>query len=304
MAGFLLRPAAGTPAINKVIPTDNTKPAPPSTTPPGDQPGAPSTPPPPGHATSSPSLPAAQRPGLKPTPTVPLPPLPARMDFSRPIANILIVGESGSGKTRSLKDLNWAAGDIAFIDTECKGFEWQDKIPQDCYFPCRSFDQVLDVMKHVEANPKFRIGIVDSFTNFNISAHESCKAQYTGYDIYSRMNSAAVQILNKCKSPRVRWVLTAIPETLTVESSGNTLGVVIKRAAVVGRELEGKVESYFAYAVFLKVVAAPGKKPEHYYVLQTDGKTQAKIPEGVTDEVQIENSLAKLLAIIEKAEKK
>lgn len=231
-----------------------------------------------------------------------LPPLPPSLNRQKPVANILIVGESGSGKTRSFKDLDWASGTIAFVDTECKGFEWQHLIPDDCYFPCRTYEEVLQVMKHIEANPKFTIGVVDSFTGFNIGSHESCKSKYTGYDIYSQLNSAAVRLLNACKSPRVRWILAAIPEMLTTESAGNTVGVIIKRAAVVGRELEGKIESYFSYAVFLKVVVAAGKKSEHYYVLQTDGKTQAKIPEGVTNEVQIENSMAKLLAIIEKAE--
>jgi hypothetical protein len=259
-------------------------------------PATPSSTPPAPVAAPTPSL------SVPPQAQTNLPPLPAKIDRRKPVANILIVGESGSGKTRSLKDLNWASGSIAFIDTECKGFEWQHLIPDDCYFPCRNYSDVLQVMRHVEANPKFTIGVVDSFTGFNIGSHESCKTTYTGYDIYSQLNSAAVKLLNACKSPRVRWILTAIPETLTVESAGNTLGVVIKRAAVVGRELEGKVESYFSYAVFLKVVAATGKKSEHYYILQTDGKTQAKIPEGVTNEVQIDNSMAKLLSIIEKAE--
>lgn len=240
----------------------------------------------------------------KPVPTVPLPPLPARMDFSLPIANILIVGESASGKTRSLKDLNWASGEIAFIDTECKGFEWQGKIPEGCYFPCRTPDDTIAVMTHVEANPKFKICVVDSFTGYNLDSHEVCKKAYQGYEIYSQLTTAAKAVLKRCKSSRVRWILTAIPEVLTTESEGNTMGVVIKRAKVVGRELEGTVESYFAYAVFIKVVAAPGVDPQHFFVLKTDGKTQAKIPEGVTTETQIENSMAKLLAIIEKAQKK
>lgn len=260
--------------------------------------GAPVAPAGPGSPSLSPGSPGAAR---QPNNTT-LPPLPASLNRQKPVANILIVGESGSGKTRSLKDLDWSSGTIAFIDTECKGFEWQHLIPDDCYFPCRNYDEVLQVMRHVEANPKFTIGVVDSFTGFNIGSHESCKTKYTGYDIYSQLNSAAVKLLNACKSPRVRWILTAIPEILSTESTGNTVGVVVKRAAVVGRELEGKVESYFSYAVFLKVNAAAGKKSEHYYVLQTDGKTQAKIPEGVTSEVQIENSMAKLLSIIEKAE--
>lgn len=231
-----------------------------------------------------------------------LPPLPTTLNRVKPVANILIVGESGSGKTRSLKDLNWASGTIAFVDTECKGFEWQHLIPDDCYFPCRNYDEVLQVMKHVEANPKFTTGVVDSFTGFTARAFDACNTKYSGFDIYSQTNLQTIRILEASKSTRVRWVITAIPEMLSTESTGNTVGVVIKRAAVIGRACEGKVESYFSYAVFLKVVAAAGKKSEHYYVLQTDGKTQAKIPEGVTNELQIENSMAKLLAIIEKAE--
>lgn len=231
-----------------------------------------------------------------------LPPLPPTLNRQKPVANILIVGESGSGKTRSFKDLDWASGTIAFIDTECKGFDWQHLIPDDCYFPCRTFEETLQVMKHVEANPKFKMGVVDSFTGFNARTYDACNTKYSGFDIYSQTNLQAIRICEACKSTRVRWVLTAIPEMLTAESSGNTVGVIIKRAAVIGRAIEGKVESYFSYAVFLKVVASPGKKSEHYYVLQTDGKTQAKIPEGVTNEIQIENSMAKLLGIIEKAE--
>jgi hypothetical protein len=231
-----------------------------------------------------------------------LPPLPASLNRQKPVANILIVGESGSGKTRSLKDLNWSSGSIAFIDTECKGFEWQHLIPDDCYFPCRTFEEVMQVIKHVEANPKFTMGVVDSFTGFNARTFDSCNSKFSGFDIYSQTNLHSIRFVEACKSTRVRWIVTAIPEILSTESTGNTVGVVIKRAAVIGRAIEGKVESYFSYAVFLKVIASPGKKSEHYYVLQTDGKTQAKIPEGVTTEVQIENSMAKLLGIIEKAE--
>jgi hypothetical protein len=231
-----------------------------------------------------------------------LPPLPASLNRQKPVANILIVGESGSGKTRSLKDLNWPSGTIAFIDTECKGFEWQHLIPDDCYFPCRTFEEVMQVIKHVEANPKFTMGVIDSFTGFNARTFDSCNSKFAGFDIYSQTNLHSIRFVEACKSTRVRWIVTAIPEILSTESTGNTVGVVIKRAAVIGRAIEGKVESYFSYAVFLKVIASPGKKSEHYYVLQTDGKTQAKIPEGVTTEVQIENSMAKLLGIIEKAE--
>jgi len=231
-----------------------------------------------------------------------LPPLPANMDRRKPIANILIVGESGTGKTRSLKDLDWGSGTIAYIDAERKGFDWQDRIPEDCFFPVKNYAECLQVMEHVEANPKFRIGVVDSFSFVNASAHEQFKVSHSGYDIYSALTSSVKKFLERCKSKRVRWIVTAIPEFLTTDSGGNTFGVLIKRAAVIGKECEGTVEQQFSYAVYTKVVPKANSKPDYYFSLYSDGKSQAKIPEGVTDQLQINNSVAELLKLIEKAE--
>jgi hypothetical protein len=231
-----------------------------------------------------------------------LPPLPANMDRRKPVANILIVGESGTGKTRSLKDLDWASGTIAYIDVERKGFDWQERIPEDCFFPVKNYTECIQVMDHVEANPKFTIGVVDSFSFVNASAHEVFKVSHTGYDIYSALTSSVKKFLEKCKSKRVRWIVTAIPEFLTTDSGGNTFGVLIKRAAVIGKECEGTVEQQFSYAVYTKVVPKANSKPDYFFSLYSDGKSQAKIPEGVTDLLQMNNSVAELLRLIEKAE--
>lgn len=259
----------------------------------GEQPGAPVAP------ASSPTSSAPQA-----SPPLNLPPLPTTMDRRRPVANILIVGESGSGKTRSLKDLDWASGTIAFIDTERKGFDWQSRIPEDCFFPVATFADCLAVMKHVEANPKFTTCVVDSFSFANSQAHETFKSTHEGYAIYSALTSSVKRFLEACKSKRVRWIVTAIPEILTTESQGNTHGVVIKRAAVIGRECEGTIEQQFSYAVYTKVVPQANKRPDYFFSLYSDGKSQAKIPEGVTDQLQIPNSVAELLKLIHKAESK
>lgn len=221
-----------------------------------------------------------------------------------PIPNILIVGESGSGKTRSLKSLPWESGRIAFIDTEVKGFDWIRRVPEDCYFEATDHNRVLALLAQLDNNPKFDTIVVDSFTGYSLTAHEAMKATRTGYDIYTFYNSAVVQFLKRCSSYNKRIIVTAIPEVLTAESSGNTVGTSIKRAAVHGKELEGKVESMFAYAVFLRVEAQPNARAKHLFVLSPDGKSQAKIPEGVTDKLVMDNDVNALLELAKTAEAK
>ena len=220
-----------------------------------------------------------------------------------PIPNILIVGESGTGKTRSLKNLPWASGTVAYIDTERKAFDWINRIPEECYFPVTSPDEMMATMMKVEMNDKFKLAVVDSFTGYSIFSVESIKTRFSGYDQYKQYTSAIVRFLTQCSSPKKRWIVTAIPEILkSGESEGNTYSMPIKRAAVAGREMEGKVEPFFAYSVHMRVVQQQNAKPKHVFVLYSDGSSQSKIPEGVTDVLTMDNDVNELINLATKAE--
>lgn len=221
-----------------------------------------------------------------------------------PIPNVLVLGESGSGKTRSLRNLPWASGRVAFIDTEMKGFDWIRSIPEECYFDGTDPMKLLEIMTRCEQNPNFDIIVIDSFTGYSIAAHEAMKRTKSGYDIYSSYNSRIVEFLKRCSSKTKRYVVTAIPEVLLTDSGGNTTGVSIKRAAVHGREMEGKVESFFAYAVFMKLLVQPNARPHHLFALAPDAVSQAKIPEGVTDKLTMPNDVNELLKMATEAESK
>lgn len=245
-----------------------------------------------------------------PRPAIPgMPAAPAAAPV-HPIPNILIVGESGSGKTRSLRNLSWSSGEIAYVDTEQKGFSWIRNIPAECYFAPTGADDVIATLQKLEANAKFKTIVVDSFTGFAFNmAHLECSQRYSGYDIYTKLTALIQTFLRRVSSPRKRYIVTAIPEILQADSGGNTLSIPIKRAAVPGRQMEGKVEPAFSYAVFLKVIVPlvpPGgvmaQRPTHKFVLYTDGVTTAKIPEGVTDQIMMDNDVNELLKLAAKAE--
>lgn len=256
--------------------------------------------------TTSSSVPVVPRP--------PIPGMPAAAPIAaaptHPIPNVLIIGESGSGKTRSLRNLPWASGEVAYVDTEQKGFAWVKNIPADCYFAPTGADDVIATLQKLEANPKFKIVVVDSFTGFAFNmAHLECTQRYSGHDIYTKLTALMQTFLRRVSSPRKRYIVTAIPEILQVDSGGNTLNVPIKRAAVPGRQMEGKIEPAFSYAVFLKVIVPPvppggvmTQRPTHKFVLYTDGVTTAKIPEGVTDQIMMDNDVNELLKLAAKAE--
>ena len=253
----------------------------------------------------TPVLPRPTIPGMPVAPAAPAAPV-------HPIPNVLIIGESGSGKTRSLRNLPWASGEVAYVDTEKKGFSWVRSIPADCYFSPTGSDDVIATLQKIEVNPKFKIVVVDSFTGYAFNMVQlDCAQRCRGdtYKAYAAVGEAILTFLNRVSSPRKRYIVTAIPEILQIDSGGNTYNVPIKRAAVPGRVMEGKVEAAFSYAVFLKVIVPPilpgsvmTQRPTHKFVLYTDGVTTAKIPEGVTDQIMMDNDVNELLKLAAKAE--
>lgn len=240
------------------------------------------------------------------TPAIPAskPPTVVAASRTKPIPNMLVVAESGYGKTRSLKNLPWASGTCAYIDTEQKGFDWIGTIPDAHYYtPNLNPKECLDIIRKVKANPGYKYVCVDSFSGFSNNAIEWCKTAYTGYDIYSQYTSLVDQFLKLVSSTTQRMIVTAIPECLMADSEGNTTGTMIKRTKVYGRQSEGRVEPTFAYSLHIKVTPVPGQRPLHRFVLVSDGKSQSKVPETVLDElkaVEVENDVWALLQKVEK----
>lgn len=223
----------------------------------------------------------------------------------KPIANILICGESGWGKTHSMQNMPWER--TAYIDTEGKGFGWSERVPSDRLFRVADAlpDEILALIDAVKEDPRFDYVVIDSFTGFSNRAFSHCATKYGGYDIYTTYSKLIAQFLERATSATKRMIVTAIPEILTAESAGNTVGVLIKRAAVIGRAMEGKVEPAFAYAVFLRQIQLPNQPAKSEFILTSDMKSQAKVPEGVfkPTELSMPNDTWELIKRIEAAER-
>lgn len=244
------------------------------------------------------SVPAAVTPGAAPTiataPAVTAPPpvTPSSPNIYRP--NILIIGDSGTGKTSSLRNLPWA--DVEFVDAEQKGLPF-DGTPVNYKAPKNS-----TAIENAMFNSRKPIVVLDSLTKYIELLDAEMNEAYSGYEVWAQYNKRLAAFLNRCKSADRTFIVTAIPELITVVAPDGMSNSNERRVQTRGKGWEGKIEKEFAFVFFTLYRTDPkATPPRTTYHFQTNaaGVNRAKSPIGVFADLYIDNDIAAALAKME-----
>lgn len=201
--------------------------------------------------------------------------------------NILIIGDSGTGKTSSLRNLPWDK--VRFVDAEQKGLPF-DGVPIDYVAPRGS----IAIEKAMFTSDK-PIVVLDSLTKYIEQLDAEMNEAHQGYEIWGNYNQRLSAFLNRCKSAKQTFILTAIPELLTVVSPDGMGNSNERRVATRGKGWEGKIEKEFAYVFFTlyktDMKATPVPKTSYYFQTNAAGTNRAKSPIGVFADLYIDNDI-------------
>lgn len=220
-----------------------------------------------------------------------------------PLPNILLTGESSTGKTTSFRNMPWDK--TAYIDTENKGMPFEvDAEFMKNYMPCADHMATLAAIERVRKMPHIRYVIVDGFTDYNtkamITERRNCAGSKDGFAAYKANSDWIMKILEACKSRHQITILTALPETLTATTDDGKGSMLLRRAKVQGREMEGFVEPAFVYAFVTKFLPTEPRVEDRYkFLTQSDGYSLAKSPIGAFKDALISNDMAAVLRVIE-----
>lgn len=209
-------------------------------------------------------------------------------------ANTIIVGPSGSGKSSCYEHL--PDDKTVIIDTEQKGFPFRKKFSQ-VELPTNAVE-FYTALTNAKNNPNVTYIVVDSLTKHFENCLAICRAGFKGFDIWSNYSLHVRRTLNELKSREKYIAAIAIDEFVEILSPEGTK-TSARRAAVQGKENEGKLEKEFLIALFTDVRKDKDGKMCYRFMTNTDGICAAKSPAFMFTEQFVPNNLAGVFSKVE-----
>lgn len=192
--------------------------------------------------------------------------------------NIIIYGKSGSGKSRSLK--NFGEEEIYLINTIGK------RLPFKNGFKFVTTSDNLDVIRAGLKKMPMKTAVIDDagylMTNAFMRGHATPKKGSSSFDLYNDIADGFWGLLN--------FVKTELPEDVLVYYllHEDTSDYGETRLRTIGKLLNDKVCIEGMSTVVLRCMT---EGTAHFFRTQSDGMDISKSPEGMFEELKIENDL-------------
>lgn len=164
--------------------------------------------------------------------------------------------------------------------------EFEAVIKDACGLKKEQSEQVKKIFEPV------KLIFVDSFTRILYLLGKQLKSQgFTGFDLWREYKETLEQMLMDWKASGKQLVFTALDEVIQDSDS------VYRTVVSVDGSLKGKIESYFTIALWTRFNAAKSR-PECYQfeTNSSDGKSNAKSPDGMYKDIFMQNDLSKVIA--------
>ena len=190
---------------------------------------------------------------------------------------VLIYGRSGSGKSRSL--CNFAEDEIFLVQTIKKRLPFRKQFKYTMVS-----DSVPTIMAQLQKMP-LKVAVIDDagylMTNEFMKRHSGGKKGSSSFDLYNDIADSFWNLLNSVK---------VLPDDVIVyiimHEDTNDYGETKLRT--IGKLLNDKVCIEGMCTVVLRCVIEGDK---HYFLTQGTGTDVSKSPEGMFEELKIENDL-------------
>ena len=192
---------------------------------------------------------------------------------------VLIYGRSGSGKSRSL--VNFGEDEIFLVQTIKKRLPFKKQFKYSMVS-----DSVLTIMAQLQKMPEdVKIAVIDDagylMTNEFMKRHSGGKKGSSSFDLYNDIADNFWNLVNTVKTlPDDKIVYIIMHED--TNDYGET------KLRTIGKLLNDKVCIEGMCTVVLRCVI---EGDQHYFLTQGTGTDISKSPEGLFDELKIDNDL-------------
>ena len=203
-----------------------------------------------------------------------------------------IVGETGTGKSTSIKALDPKETYIINVAGKELPFKGSSKLynteNKNYYEPTSAVD-VLNKLKIVSEKATHIKHVIIEDSNYLMAFNLVNKATETGFTKFSVMAKDMVNLIQEAKKLRDDLIIFYFSHSEAVEDGGDIVSYKIKTA---GKMLDNQVvmEGLFTMVLYT-FVDCKNDKCTYQFVTNRNGKLPAKSPDGMFNELRIDNNL-------------
>ncbi len=205
---------------------------------------------------------------------------------------IVILGESGTGKSTSMRNLNPKETFIINVLSKplpFKGYKKNYSFEKKNYFESDKTGEIITYLNAInERRPDIKTVIIDDYS-FLMNNEFMRRAREKGYDKFTEMGCNAFEIMEFCKKQRPDLYCYIMCHTEK------------DHAGIIKPKTVGKMTGdYVGIAERVAIVFHTQVVDRQYkFLTQHDGISVAKTPQGMFDEMHIDNDLQAIRAIID-----
>lgn len=222
---------------------------------------------------------------------------------------LLVIGASGSGKSRSMKSLDPTSTFIINVIGKDLPFQgWKKNYPEfdiakgtGNVYKCKKAESIVRCLSFINTNMKHIKTVVIDDAQYIMSYEYMDKSEEKGYEKWTVLAKNMFNVLTAADS--LRDDLTVVFLSHSIDDEVN--GYKMTKMKTIGKSLDDKITIEGLFTVVLLAVSYKGddKKMGYGFVTQSNGTTTAKSPEGMFDNILIENDLQFVLDQINKYNK-
>jgi hypothetical protein len=204
-----------------------------------------------------------------------------------------IVGETGTGKSTSVKHLNPEETYIINVAKKELPFKGSEKLynsEKRNYKEVDDANEISRLLLSISKNAPHVKTIVIEDSNYIMGFNMVAKATETGFTKFSLMAKDMVELLRTTRQLRDDLVVFYFTHPESVEDAGEIISYKMKTA---GKLIDNQInlEGLFTVVLYTNVEEKKDGTMEYSFVTNRYRKIPAKSPDGMFEEIKLENNL-------------
>ena len=204
-----------------------------------------------------------------------------------------IVGETGTGKSTSVKHLNPEETYIINVAKKELPFKGSEKLynsEKRNYKEVDDANEISRLLLSISKNAPHIKTIVIEDSNYIMGFNMVAKATETGFTKFSLMAKDMVELLRTTRQLRDDLIVFYFTHPETVEDGGEIISYKMKTA---GKLIDNQInlEGLFTVVLYTNVEEKKDGTMEYSFVTNRYRKIPAKSPDGMFEEIKLQNNL-------------